>query len=243
MKRVYIQRESYQPMMEHCLAAWQGFKWLGYEVTFFTADETPYHARCHTGPVVGSTAAVSDFLRAVGLPVPAPLNIPAALQPFAGREHREMSYAEFLEDTQLPVFVKPADHVKLFAGGVLTQQSTKRWALDMCKPDDRLLVCAEVEFASEYRVFVGPKGIEGMKHYMGDPFQVPYRYEIEHMIEAFKPFAPIAYSLDVGTTGISEPETLVVECNDFWALGTYAFDPVRYAELTALRWHQMITNS
>ncbi|WP_369811148.1 ATP-grasp domain-containing protein [Hymenobacter mellowenesis] len=35
-------------------------------------------------------------------------------------------------------------------------------------------------------------------------------------------------------------ETLIVECNDFWALGTYGMDPVRYSQLLATRWKEMV---
>jgi hypothetical protein len=72
---------------------------------------------------------------------------------------------------------------------------------------------------------------------MGDPFILPERKRIEEMIEAFKPTAPIAYALDVGV--LDTGETMVVECNDFWALGTYGLDPLLYTRLAAMRWREM----
>ena len=249
-KSAYIEwpKSEDDSVMEHCLAAEIGFKWNKYNVFGFDekhmcnprAFDAP-HPEC---PVVGSVQSIRGYFKAHDMPLPAPLNIPKELESFGpmGRGQRRMTYAEFLLDPQLPVFVKPADDAKLFSGGEITQHDTKVLALDMCKPDTVLLVADPVEFISEYRVFVGPnRRIEGMKHYLGDPFVSPNKWLVEQMIHAYENVAPVAYALDVGV--LRDGSTVVVECNDFWSLGSYGFDPVRYSELYAMRWMQMVAQA
>jgi len=49
---------------------------------------------------------------------------------------------------------------------------------------------------------------------------------------------PIAYSIDVGI--LESGETILVECNDGFALGNYGVPARRYAEMHRDRWYQMV---
>ncbi|MGI4873265.1 MAG: ATP-grasp domain-containing protein [Janthinobacterium lividum] len=244
MKTVYIQSPatSGEPMHEHCLAAWQGFKWLGYKVVF-SEEWLPEQISPDT-PFVGTVEGVQDFFKWRARVTPAPLNVPDALLPFAGRAIERSTLGKFLDSAPLPAFLKPADTHKLFTGGVISSRVNGRLIMNDYPADTPVLVSPEIEIASEYRVFVDrEKGMVGMKHYLGEPFMVPDYDAIKQMIAAYKPFAPRCYSLDVGVieeNNSNRQHTIVVECNDFWALGTYGFDPVKYAELLALRWHELV---
>lgn len=238
---VYIQNQFGEPMYEHCLAAWQGFKWLGYDVRFFSDAFGPVLPLAPDMPIVGSVEVTQQIFQANSKQVPKPLNIPSALMPFAGRPVLRMELGMFLQHHTLPAFVKPATTCKLWTGGVVSSKSTGQLLFSEYPQDTPVLVSPEVDFESEYRVFVSrTSGIVAVKHYSGDPFVTPDCWKINQMIAAYKD-APRCYSLDVGVIGQSEAETVIVECNDFWALGTYGFDPVKYAEMLAFRWHEMIT--
>ncbi|WP_440137021.1 ATP-grasp domain-containing protein [Hymenobacter mellowenesis] len=132
-----------------------------------------------------------------GKSVPPPLNIPKELEWFAGRTIEESTLGEFQQDTRLPIFLKPRDTCKLFTGGVITSQSSKLFLFD-CPPETPILISPVVDFQSEYRVFVSRrKGIETMRHYLGDPFLLPDKEIVEWMMESYTT-SPVCYSLDVG---------------------------------------------
>lgn len=227
-------------MHEHCLAAWQGFKWLGYEI-IFSENWLPTYAK-PGDPIVGTVEFIQNFFTSRSYPTPPPLNVPVALLPFAGRTIERETLGNVVYNRNLPLFLKPADSHKLFTGGVIETSSNAKLIFSGIDLETPVLVSPEIQIESEYRVFVSrDKGMMGIKHYAGDPFVVPSAAKIQEMIRHYGSTAPRAYSLDVGIVGHSEAETIVVECNDFWALGTYGFDPVKYAELLALRWHEMIT--
>lgn len=239
---VYIQREPDQPMHEHCLAAWQGFKWLGYEVIF--SDNWLPTILKPEDPIVGSVEFMQTVLTSRGWKVPAPLNVPDILLDFAGRKIERNTLRNVIYNTDLPVFLKPADSHKLFPGGIITNHANAKLIFADQPLDTQVLVSPEIEIVSEYRVFVDrEKGMVSMRHYAGEPFIVPDYDTIKSMMAAYKPFAPRTYSLDVGVVeedNSNRQHTIVVECNDFWALGTYGFDPVKYVELLALRWYELV---
>ena len=261
---VYLERSESEPLMEHVLAAWQGFKWNGYEIRWFyplieedsfvTGPRGSMWMPDHlvpplkkTVPVVGSTESIRRFFAHYGWPLPAPLNIPEALLGFTERTISTSTIGEFITTRQNhPMFVKPLDQVKLWTGDVVRNnqhleflwKEGDQWKYSM---DTRIQVADEVNFESEYRLFVNRQGtIDGMRHYKGDPWQTPDKTTTRMMLNAYYPNQPCSYALDVGVLG--NGKTAIVECNDFWALGTYGFDPVRYAELTAQRWHQLLTS-
>lgn len=49
--------------------------------------------------------------------------------------------------------------------------------------------------------------------------------------------SPSAYSIDIGLT--AENETIIVEVNDGYSLGSYGLDPLLYAKLLSARWAEL----
>ena len=49
--------------------------------------------------------------------------------------------------------------------------------------------------------------------------------------------SPSAYSIDIGLTDIDE--TIIVEINDGYSLGSYGLDPLLYAKLLSARWAEL----
>ena len=49
---------------------------------------------------------------------------------------------------------------------------------------------------------------------------------------------PVACSIDIGVT--SENKTILIECNDAYALGSYGLVDFRYAKFTSARWAQIL---
>ncbi len=239
---VYLQADNGIPAFEHVLAAWQAFTWWKRPVQFFEAVQAPWLPVKAHSPIIGSVEVVRQAFQGQGLTLPPPLNVPPLLRPFAGPAPRTMTLREFYEDPLVPVFVKPAEEAKAFSGGEITNQGNKRHILGEY-PDELLVhVAPAIDILSEYRVFVGRGVIKGVKHYLGDPFvPPPCQGFIETLLGTFAPEAPCAYALDVGLVEGNVP--IVVECNDFWSLGTYGLDPVVYAGLCEERWRQLVTQA
>jgi hypothetical protein len=151
------------------------------------------------------------------------------------RKTEVMTIGEFLQRKELPVFIKPHNTHKLFTGGVMGQESTRK---DFAKYGEETLVLTSevVDMVSDYRCFVRRGKLVGMKHYNGDFKVFPDVLMIEAMIRSYRS-APVSYTLDVAVTG--EGDTVLVECNDIWSSATYGLDGDIYAGCYMDRWIQI----
>lgn len=251
-KLAYIEIGPHGIEHEHCLAAAQALRFKGYELRYVKVsayqaavlrDSTANTILVKPHLYVGSAQYTTHYLQRVhGICPPPPLNVPLALRAYYPVQLHQVDYRTFLSQQQYPVFVKPALEPKLFNAGVITTLSAKKGFLDMCHGDTQLLTGDVVDYVSEFRVFVDrDRGMQAMKHYSGDPFELPQRVRIEQMIAAYQSTAPTAYALDVGV--LSTGQTMLVEVNDFWALGTYGWDPVPYIDLALARWKELLSQA
>jgi hypothetical protein len=242
LKRVYIKRAGGEIASEQCFAAWKGFDAKGYPLDFFEWDElTGRHLPLARDTLlVGGTVAVHKALAQIGVPIPAPLNIPEPLAAFAGRKLWTTTLGDiqrqFEAGPAAPVFVKPLMAAKEFAGTVIAA------AVDLARLrhlEDGLTVQASepVTFVSEWRYFVLRGSVVGTAHYKGDCFTHPDGPTVRNAVGAY-PGAPLAYGLDFGVT--TDGRTLLVEANDGFALGCYGLDPVIYAEMLEARWCELV---
>src|SRR5436190_14509334 len=125
LKRVYIKRAGGEIASEPCYAAWKGFSAKGYSLDFFEWDElTGRHLPLSRDTLlVGGTVAVHKALAQLGLPIPAPLNVPEPLLSFTGRKLWTTTLGEirrqFEAGSAAPVFAKPLASAKEFAGLVI----------------------------------------------------------------------------------------------------------------------------
>jgi hypothetical protein len=241
LKRVYIKRAGGEIASEACFAAWKGFSAKGYSLDFFEWDElTGKHLPLARDTLlVGGTVAVHKALGQLGLPIPAPLNVPEPLLPFAGRKLWNTTLGDirrlFESGSAEPVFVKPLASAKEFAGQVIAT------AADLARVrhlEDELpvQVAEPVAFVSEWRYFVLRGAVVGTAHYKGDCFTHPNAGVVRNAVAAYSG-APAGYGLDFGVT--AEGRTLLVEANDGFALGCYGLDPVIYADMLEARWCEL----
>jgi hypothetical protein len=241
LKRIYIKRAGGEIASEACFAAWKGFGAKGYPLDFFEWDElTGRHLPLSRNTlVVGGTVAVHKALTQIGLPVPAPLNVPEALLTFTGRKLWSTTLGDirrqFEGDPTTPVFIKPLASAKEFAGMVLATPTDLARVRHL---EDTLTVQAAepVVFVSEWRYFVLRGGIVGTAHSKGDCFTHPDVTTIRNAVAGYSG-APAAYGLDFGVT--TDGRTLLIEANDGFALGCYGLDPVIYADMLEARWCEL----
>ena len=216
----------------------RGFKVVPFDGTFLEdfIDRTSF------GPddiVIGSVEATTAFWRSVGWAVPGYLGYPefAGMNPYM----RDIRVAKFgdLAGSTFPVFVKPKDQVKMFTGSVLSNRASYDLLKSMHGLDEDLEVYISevVSIHSEYRCFVHTGQLVGMKHYDGDFRMFPNVEVVRRMIDAYKD-SPVSYTLDVGIAGTMQ-KTILVEVNDFWAIGGYGLDGKTYVRMLIDRFQEI----
>jgi hypothetical protein len=192
--------------------------------------------------IVGSVEATKAFWEKIGIKTPKYIGYPQSLKDFYGREIKKTRINKIkVED--LPIFIKPADDVKLFTGFVLEKNSTLR-DINMYYPDvnpNTLVYTSEpIDIISEYRCFVHKGNLVGIKHYDGDFTKFPDVFTIQSMMQKFYDESPISYTLDVGLIRDGNGfKTILVEVNDFWAIGGYGLDGKTYARMLVDRFQEI----
>ncbi|VTR94827.1 Uncharacterized protein OS=Pirellula staleyi (strain ATCC 27377 / DSM 6068 / ICPB 4128) GN=Psta_2975 PE=4 SV=1: DUF4343 [Gemmata massiliana] len=242
LRRVYIKRSGGEIASEACYAAWRGFSHLGYPLDFFEWDDLtqkclPLDPRTL---VVGGTVAVHIALRQIGATVPLPLNLPAPLLEFAGREISESTLGAVRERFRSPdaasLFIKPLVETKSFVGIVVTG-ATELARLQHLDDDTRIQMAEPVTFVSEWRYFIHRGVVVGLAHYRGEWSMTPNSNTVRRAVAGYSP-GPVACALDFGVT--TDGRTLLVEANDAFALGARGIDAVAYARTLEDRWLQIV---
>jgi hypothetical protein len=239
-KVVYIQIGEHGIDRDFCLTAYQGFKWdeRDWQIELFNPVNGLPEIN-ELNPIIGTVEVIGKAFKKAGLTLPLPLNIPDALLPFAERKIWTSTMSEFLANPRLPVFIKPKNSAKLFSGGVLESAFTAKLLFNDIPLETEVILSEPIDIVTEYRCFVSKgRGDFSISHYLGNPFIVPSKLRIEEMIKVYNQTAPRAYSLDVGVD--NKGETVIIEINDFFSLGSCNCDSIRYARLTAQRWDEMV---
>lgn len=188
--------------------------------------------------VVAGIGLTHKAFNRLGLSEPCLPAVPDPLARFAGRRTWRSTIGDVRQQVSRgkPVFFKPApSQPKLFTGLVANRvlDLVETASLNDAAPVD----CSEVvSFQSEYRCFVLNGDIIGVRPYKGDPLLFPDSRRIREAVAAWAD-APVAWALDVGVTPANE--TLLVEVNDSYALGSYGLPPVRYAAMIEARWAEL----
>ena len=133
-----------------------------------------------------------------------------------------------------PLFIKPKQG-KLFTGFICNSEAD---IAGRFSPEESIPVyCSEVRnIITEWRCFVRYGEILDIRRYKGELGRIYSFQKVKEMISSYSD-APAAYSLDLGIT--SEGDTLIVEVNDGYALGSYGLDPLLYAKLLSARWAEL----
>lgn len=189
--------------------------------------------------VIGSVEATAAFFKMLNIEEPQYLGYPKELEQFLGRTISKVTLEE-CKQYNYPFFIKPAEKVKLFTGSLIEKESTINFLKDFCNiPSNSLVYLSNpVTIKSEYRVFVYKREIKGIQFYSGNFKTFPNIETIEEMVKTYTS-SPIAYTLDVGV--IDKNQTILIEVNDFWAIGSYGFDAKIYVKMIIDRFKQIIS--
>ena len=195
---------------------------------------------------VGDTRFVSQYLQ-LFYPDAAeralrPLNVPRLLLPYAGRRIEEMAAPG--EDGLRAVF---PDSRKLYWKSVSVIKYERNGLYDAGyapEGEGPWQVSEFIDILSEWRVFVFHDEVRFVANYSGDSLEFPDADTIRAMIQAFRPDAPVAYTLDVAVAWDREEptrkNTVVMECHRFFSCGTYGFSDLgRYPKMLSQAWHEI----
>lgn len=235
------------PFTRNFYDLYQGFKELGEEIKTYTAADvfTDTIPRTEDNIVVGHIDQCRRHIKAItGQDVP-DLDYPIELIPFMKRKVAKTTLGEIYnrvtsDEVFEPIFIKSVDqkHITGFVCSNFTDYSRNCGGSDYSK---QVYTSEVLDFKAEFRTYIHRHDIVACLRYKGDYDKAPNRETVEEMLYALRNVKmPVAYSIDVGI--IATGETVLVECNDGFALGNYGVSARRYAEMNRDRWYQMIND-
>lgn len=216
-------------------AAYKGFKDKGFKVVDFEEiEEVPANKQ---SLVVACIEETIKFFERLKVEVPDPLNIPYSIKDFAKRKIEIKTLGEFKKETELPIFVKPYSKLKEIPAGVITKKSSRELLFQGFNEETLVMTSNVIEMVTEYRCFVLKGELVGVKYYIGDFEKFIDCNIVKDAIKQYTD-APIAYTIDFALT--DKNETVLIECNDAWAIGNYGLDGSVYSKMLYERWVEMI---
>lgn len=191
---------------------------------------------------VGSVEFVRRAMSVAGIREPDLLGYPDWALPWINPAPKLVTAREVVRRC----FVKPRA-VKLFTGFVYDPQAPEASLSESdaeslsefrrLSPDEPVYVRPVVSFESEWRAYVDAALLAGLARYDQNEAEAvpsPDQSVIDAVLAAGPKDHPYAADFGVLDTG----QTVVVEINDFWAIGLYqrALEPRRYLDMLSSRW-------
>ena len=232
--KVHIQGKRGVPGTTSAYSAYLGFLDMGFEVGVFD-DPRELEDAPREDIVVGGVGIVRSRLEALGVDCPS-VDYPEELKAFLGRKVWHSTIDQVSCDMESwPLFVKPVEE-KRFTGCVI--KSTSDLVGKGCSGENLEVICSDaVAMVSEYRCFVRRGEILDVRRYRGDWSVAPDRAVVESAISAYSS-APAGYAADFAVT--DKGETILVEVNDGFSLGSYGLWHDLYAQLLSARWAELV---
>ncbi len=232
--KIYIRKDSRGfPADYTAFKVYQTASDLNIPVEFFDEITNDIHITGET-PVCGTVNQIKRAFEISGLTIPDVSDYPEDLGDFLGRKIYKETVLE--AKTRLIsngfLFIKSVD-VKTFTGKVF---GIKEFLDVNLNDQDYVYTSYPLNIVGEFRGFVHNGSLVWCCPYRGDfTASVDYGTCLE-MISAWNG-QPCAYSLDFGVT--DRGETILVEVNDFWAVGAYEVPAKVYFEMLVDRWREM----
>jgi hypothetical protein len=264
--KAYLQKYNNEWFDDFVYSAKQPLLDRGFTIITFDETTLPNLIFDKDDIIVGSVESTKAFFNAVNIETPKYIGYPKSLDSFYGRTIKRTRFGKITLD-DLPIFIKPVYDVKLFTGFVL-EKSTTLHNIGMyysnVNPNTAVYTSEPINIVSEYRCFVHKNELVGIKHYSGDFNIFPDISEIKSMIQKYRDESPVSYTLDIGivsntvtstylhqldetcTVGRKKTETsfktILIEINDFWAIGGYGLDGKTYVRMLIDRFQEIKNN-
>lgn len=233
--KVYIRKGNNNEFESvNCYLAYDGFKQMGFEIVFYTdirliKDNKPEDI------IVGHIGDIHYSLKKFGYVIPA-LCYPEELKEYYGRSIWKSSlYAIANNPENWGIFIKPVYDAKRFTGIVVN--STRDLITCGGSLGDTDVWCSDVvNFTAEWRCYVRYGEILDIRRYKGEWGQHFDRNIVKAAIKKYTT-SPRGYGIDFGVT--DRGDTLVVEVNEGYSLGSYGIESIKYAKLLSARWTEL----
>ena len=218
-----------------------GFNELACEVVPYYSLDDVYDEITREDVVVDYIKQCDNVFAKFGVLNPHVDDYPVCLKKFLGRKIWKDTINSISTDESkwsAGWFVKPVDS-KVFTGKVIS--SIKDLIGCGAYNENLEVLCSEpVEFVREWRCFVYYDEIIDVRPYKGDWH---YNYDANVLDAIMISFLgwkqrPMACSIEIGVT--KDGKTLLIECNDAYALGSYGLEDFKYAKLLSARWSQLL---
>ncbi len=240
IKKAYLQTYKGEFVTEATFVAFMGCEELQIPIQKFDYSDIGTLDIQKDTIVLGGVTAVRHALTILDIVPPAPIDIPHELEWATHRKIETGTIKYFMEQNNFPLFVKPTKP-KLFTGMVVSSKDELEFlsALDIEALESTIITSSVVNFVSEYRVFVVDGKICDCRLYAGDYEVTPAYHFIKIVIERYAT-QPIAYAIDFGVT--NKGETMLIEVNDGYSIGSYGLNHRDYTKLCMMRWNQIVNS-
>jgi hypothetical protein len=239
---LYIQCKGSMPINPDILVAAQGCEWMGYEIRPFEYNQgiSPALTSALKKHIfVGGIECMRYIFTVLGK-IPPSINFPIG-NVDTGLIGRKLEYStlqsaveKFKVDNK-PFYIKPFER-KLFDAVLLSKEPQLSYFREL-GPDTRVIMSEPLEIVSEWRTFIHNRKMVDCRSYTGDFRAHPDYQFIQSNIDTYED-SPIAYTLDVAV--LKDGRTVVMEFDDFWAVGAYGLDPSEYAQMLLDRYKEII---
>lgn len=240
IEKAYLQTFKGEFATEATYVAFLGCEHLRIKTEKFDYDEIDSLDITKNTIVFGGVTPIRHALSSIGVIVPEPIDIPEELYKYTMRDIEIGTVRHFKDNGKFPLFVKPTT-LKLFTGLVIPDRDELDYISTLTMQGDELniMTSSVVNFVSEYRVFVAEGKVIDCRKYVGNHEVTPNFSFINDTIKNYTS-QPIAYAIDFGV--IDKGETMLIEVNDGYGIGTYGLDGREYVRMSILRWNELCKN-
>lgn len=235
------------------LDLYDGFLYHNIKTQFYTQDQMFLNKDLITKDdlVLGHINMCRAALKHLDVKEPLSIDYPSQLDFYLGRSVKRMESYRFknllLENEQVGLgntyFVKPVKN-KIFTGFTCSTLQEYQSKTHGSGSAEWVYVSSFVNFEDEYRVYVYNTDVVEVHQYYAKHWKtkVPVDMDtVQFMVGKLKEAKmPRFYSIDVGVD--NRGRTLLVECNDGYALGNYGLAPCDYAKMSMERWQEIVLN-
>lgn len=242
IEKAYIQLYKGEFATEAAFVAFMGCEELQIPIQKFEYNDIGTLDIRKNTIVLGGVTAVRHALTILNITPPPPIDIPKELEYSTKRKIEIGTIKHFYDNGTFPLFVKPMKP-KLFTGMVVSSKDELEYlsCLDMGGYETEIITSSVVNFVSEYRVYVIDGVIADCRRYAGSYEIYPDMNFIKEVIKKENYTSqPIGYAIDFGVTDIGE--TMLIEVNDGYSIGSYGLNHRDYTKLCILRWNQIVNN-
>lgn len=241
--KIYVETKRGFPVNSDIQKAIDGFESLCYDIVPFEYSDIvlgKYDYAATKNIFVGSIDTMKLIFSRIGK-TPEDIDYPSFLREFhfLSRDVVKMKLSDVINCYGGgEIFIKPT-MTKLFDGILVTKKTDFNYLKGF--EDEIVWVSDKMNIDSEWRVFVHDDKIVHWSNYSGDFTKIPDYAHVKILVKYYTQQydnAPRSYTIDVAV--LKDGKTDVVEFNDFWAIGSYGLDSMKYAEMLRDRYEEIV---